>query len=120
MDIRTERLNDAFNRSGLSQTELCNKTGINKGALSSYLSGRYFPKQKAIEALSAALGVSVYYLMGVDEPSSSTDLSLKEAELLDLFRTLNVLGRDKLVEYARDLAGNEKYIKISNSACAAG
>ena len=119
MDIRTERLIEAFNRSGLSQTELCNKTGINKGALSSYLSGRYFPKQKAIEALSSALGVSVYYLMGVDEPSSSADLSSKEAELLDLFRALNVFGRDKLIEYARDLAGNEKYIKISSSVCAA-
>ena len=50
MDIRTQRLNEAFSASGLTQTELCNRTGINKGALSCYLSGQYFPKQKAIEA----------------------------------------------------------------------
>ena len=67
MDIRTQRLNEAFNASGMTQTELCKKTGINKGAMSSYLSGRYFPKQKSIELLSAALNVSILYLMGYDE-----------------------------------------------------
>jgi len=64
MDIRTQRLNEAFNASGMTQTELCEKTGITKGALSSYLSGRYFPKQKAIEALANALNVPIAYLMG--------------------------------------------------------
>lgn len=66
MDIRTERLNKAFKASGLSQSELCDKADINKGALSSYLSGRYFPKQIALEKLSSALNVSISYLMGFD------------------------------------------------------
>ena len=59
MDIRTQRLNKAFYASGLTQTELCEKTGLTKGAISSYLSGRYFPKQKTTEALAKALNVSV-------------------------------------------------------------
>lgn len=67
MDIRTERLNEAFRASGLTQTELCKKTGITKGAMSSYLSGRYFPKQRAIEALADALNVPIPYLMGYDD-----------------------------------------------------
>ncbi len=66
MDIRTERLNKAFKASELSQSELCDKADINKGALSSYLSGRYFPKQIALEKLSSALNVSISYLMGFD------------------------------------------------------
>ena len=66
MDIRTKRLNEAFKASGLSQSELCDKADINKGALSSYLSGRYFPKQIALEKLSSALNVSISYLMGFD------------------------------------------------------
>ena len=73
MDIRTERLIKAFNESGLTQAELCNATGITKGALSSYLSGRYFPKQKAVEKLAAVLKVSVVYLLGMDEASSSSE-----------------------------------------------
>lgn len=70
MDIRTLRLRKAFKESGLTQTEICEKTGINKGALSSYLAGRYFPKQKTLEQLSKILKVSISYLMGIDEPSS--------------------------------------------------
>lgn len=67
MDIRTQRLNEAFNASGLTQTELCERTGLTKGAISSYLSGRYFPKQKTIERLANALNVSIPYLMGYAE-----------------------------------------------------
>ena len=70
MDIRTKRLRNVFEKSGLTQTEVCEKTGINKGALSSYLSGRYFPKQKTIDKLSKVFNVSINYLMGF-EPEHS-------------------------------------------------
>ena len=115
MDKRTERLIEAFNRSELTQVELCKATGITKGALSSYLSGRYFPKQQAIEKLASALNVSVYYLMGLDEPSSSSDSQAAvpadpgEERLLYLYRGLNSVGQTKLNEYAGDLSANEKY-----------
>lgn len=66
MDLRTKRLRDLFEKSGLTQSEVCNKTNINKGALSSYLSGRYFPKQKALEQLAAVFNVSIEYLMGMN------------------------------------------------------
>ena len=65
MDIRTERLRRAFYESGLSQTEICNKTGITKGAMSCYLSGRYFPKQRNLDLLAEVLNVSVDYLLGL-------------------------------------------------------
>ena len=123
MDIRTERLRAAFDASGLTQTELCKKTGINKGALSSYLSGRYFPKQKAIEALSDILGVSVFYLMGLNVPADSSDhlsseLTTDEAYLLELFRSLNPVGKRKAVESIEDLTQIEKYIKIQDRSSA--
>lgn len=96
MDIRTERLNKAFEASGLSQAELCEKAGINKGALSSYLSGRYFPKQVAVEKLSSALGVSVQYLMGYDASTHSHAMSSFDFSdrpnlhrLMDYFATMS-------------------------------
>ncbi len=92
MDIRTERLLQAFNASGYSQTELCEKTGITKGALSSYLSGRYFPKQKALERLSNALGVSIAYLMGHQDDSiakSSSSSGIPD----NSHRSIPVFGR---------------------------
>ena len=68
-DERTKRLRKAVENSGYSQTQLCEITGINKGALSSYLSGRYYPKQQAIEKLSEALNVPIFWLMGYDTES---------------------------------------------------
>lgn len=67
MDIRTLRLREAFYRSGITQTELCTKANINKGAFSSYLSGRYFPKSQTLEKLSKVLDVSISYLMGIED-----------------------------------------------------
>ena len=84
MDIRTERLRRAFYGSGLSQTELCNKTGITKGAMSSYLSGRYFPKQRNLDLLAEALDVSIDYLLGLG--GESVD------QVNDLF--INAYGQD--------------------------
>jgi len=119
MDIRTERLIAAFNESGLTQTELCRKTGINKGAMSSYLSGRYFPKQQAIEKLASVLHVPVFYLMGLDDASSgSSALDPEEERLVEIFRHLNAEGRRRLCEYANDLIDNDKYKKSNLEAVA--
>ena len=84
MDIRTKRLRNVFEKSGLTQTEVCEKTGINKGALSSYLSGRYFPKQKTIDKLSRVFNVSINYLMGF-EPEHT-----QRVDALDLSGITNI------------------------------
>ena len=120
MDIRVTRLNEAFRASGLTQTELCERTGINKGALSSYLSGRYFPKQKSLELLSNALHVSINYLMGHDEASSSTADQLPAADpgedyLISIYRELSNDGKDKLLGYAEDLKASGRYEKKYDS-----
>lgn len=94
MDIRTERLNKAFKASGLSQSELCDKADINKGALSSYLSGRYFPKQIALEKLSSALNVSISYLMGFDivDTADKKSRPLPSNIMLPAGRQIPILG----------------------------
>ena len=74
MDLRTKRLRLLVEKSGMTQSEICDKTGINKGALSSYLSGRYFPKQKTLEKLSELFSVSINYLMGLDSPALSSNI----------------------------------------------
>lgn len=66
MQTLAERLKEAMERIDISQAELVKRTGINKGALSSYLSGRYAPKQKAIFELARALHVSEAWLLGYD------------------------------------------------------
>ena len=68
MQTLAERLKEAMERIDISQAELVKRTGINKGALSSYLSGRYAPKQKAIFELARSLHVSEAWLLGYDVP----------------------------------------------------
>lgn len=111
MDIRTARLNDAFRASGMTQTELCKKTGINKGAMSSYLSGRYFPKQRAIESLADALNVSIPYLMGYDEVATTEGADadyLVDGILIEKIRKLSPSSRTLLDSIVDTLLKEER------------
>ena len=62
------RMRQALQTKGMKQAELADKTGIDKGQISSYLSGKYKPKQENLSLLAAALDVSEYWLMGLDVP----------------------------------------------------
>lgn len=79
-----ERLMEAIKRSELTQTQIVNKTGINKGALSSYINGRYKPKQKNLYLLANILDVSEAWLMGLDVPMNRSSVVLsKEPKILE-------------------------------------
>lgn len=61
---------------GISQSELCERTGIPKSAMSQYLSGAFVPKQKRTYLLAQALGTTPEFLMGTtDNYEKETDLS---------------------------------------------
>lgn len=81
MKTIAERLKEAMDRIDISQAELVKRTGINKGALSSYLSGRYAPKQKAIFELAKALHVSETWLLGYDVPAERDEHMYKSADI---------------------------------------
>ena len=66
MATTSERLKQLLEEKGISQSELAKITGINKGALSSYISGRYKPKQTNTFLLAKALNVNEAWLMGAD------------------------------------------------------
>ena len=63
-----ERIKLALELRELTQSELAEKAHIDKGQLSSYLSGKYKPRQNNIDALSIALDVNEAWLMGFDVP----------------------------------------------------
>ena len=64
----SNRLIFAMTKKNIKQSELVKQTGINKGALSSYINGRYEPKQNNIYLLAKALDVNEAWLMGYDVP----------------------------------------------------
>lgn len=75
MATLAERLREGMRINGFRQSDVVQRTGINKGALSSYLSGRYEPKQNNIYLLAKALNVSEAWLMGADVPMERVDTS---------------------------------------------
>lgn len=62
----SKRIKEGLELRNMSQQELCNLTGISKGQMSSYVTGRYEPKQNNIYLISKALNVSPTWLMGYD------------------------------------------------------
>lgn len=68
MGTTSKRIQKAMELRGLKQTDLVEKTGISKGALSSYISGRYVPKQNNTFLIAKALNVNEAWLMGADVP----------------------------------------------------
>ena len=64
----SDRIKEAMSIKNMKQSELVEKTGISKGALSSYIAGRYIPKQTNTYKIAKALEVDVSWLMGNDVP----------------------------------------------------
>jgi transcriptional regulator with XRE-family HTH domain len=75
------RLRIALDRSGKKQADLVRETGLDRGAISSYLSGKYEPKQRAIYALAVALDVNEAWLLGYDVPMERTAENKKNDQL---------------------------------------
>jgi transcriptional regulator with XRE-family HTH domain len=79
-----QRLREALDRSGKKQADLVRETGLDRGSVSSYLSGKYEPKQKAIYKLAQALDVSESWLLGYDVPMARTQDQKKNDQLAKL------------------------------------
>ena len=86
-----DRLCEAMSLSGLKPSEIVERTGINKGALSSYISGRYKAKQDNLYLLSKVLNVSEPWLMGLDVPRERVPDKLRVARKSPVL--IPVLGR---------------------------
>lgn len=63
-----DRLKEAMTIRGITQSELCEKTGIPKSAMSQYISGAFKPKQQRTYLIAQALNVNEAWIMGYDVP----------------------------------------------------
>ena len=63
-----DRIRELLDYYKINQTEFCKKTGINKSALSNYLSGNRLPRQDQLYKIADAFGINAAWLMGFDVP----------------------------------------------------
>ena len=88
MATTAERIKLAMELRGLKQADLIRKTGINSGAMSCYITGRYLPKQNNIYLMAKALNVDEAWLMGKDVPMERKNdtLSPGDEEFIRLYQ----------------------------------
>lgn len=84
----SDRLREAMTAHGKKQADLVRATGLDRGSISSYLSGKYEPKQKAIGKLAIALNVSEMWLWGYDVPMERTEMQKKNDAIVDIVMKL--------------------------------
>lgn len=128
MDIIAERLRKAMNLRNMRQVDIIQATGMNKGSLSSYLSGKYQPKQTNIYLLAEVLDVNVGWLMGHDVPMEKQEVTLlninplfdnpeygtEEDTLLRYYHLLNEKGQKEALKQIYALTCIDSYSQ-SNS-----
>lgn len=84
----SDRLKEAMAIRKVKQTELSEKTGINKPSISCYLAGKYEPKQTALYKIGKVLEVSEMWLAGYDVPMERPQAQIENDELVDLIDKL--------------------------------
>ncbi len=90
MKINVERLREAMKQRGMTQAQLSRQTGLNKTAISQYLSKRFGPGDDSLAKIAKALDVSEGWLIGcTDRPGKKGQpkLTAKEKQLISKYRS---------------------------------
>lgn len=92
-----QRIKEKRKEAGLNQKELAAKIGLSEASISKYENGKVEDATHTMLAkFAAALGVSVAWLLGVENNSQTlpAPLSQEEHDLVNDFRILNRAGKD--------------------------
>ena len=103
MNALQSNLKQILKDKGLTQTQLADALGISKGTLSDWLSGRYYPRGKYLNAMCEYLNVTMGEL--VSEKRDTTQL---DAEIVSLYTTLPDDKKKQVIDFARFLLRQEK------------
>ena len=108
-----ERIKEAMTIRQKKQVDLSNGTGIDKGSISSYISGRYEPKNEAVFKIASYLNVDEMWLWGYDiqmerpketliaedkasDDQAAFDIAIaKDEELREMLKMFMALPEDK-------------------------
>lgn len=107
-----DRIKEAMEIREIKQAELVEKTGIDKGQMSSYLSGKYKPKQGNLERIANALFVDEAWLMGYDVPMERTTSAKEESpKIMQYYDQLNDIGKHEATKRVEEMTHAPQYMK---------
>lgn len=101
----------------ISQQELADLLGYSRAAISGYEIGRNQPSYEDLKRIAIFFNVTIDYLLGhtlKGEPSfvPSVKLVPEEERLIEIYQSINVKGKKKLLEEAKDILDHPKYTEI--------
>lgn len=97
------RLREAMREKGLSQQELCNRSGVTKSSISHYVNGKTAPDNFQAVKLAKVLDVAPEWLMAVDDPNF---IVVENSPLQKEIASMNEEQLNHLLTYARYLKEN--------------
>ena len=114
----SDRLKEIMRIRAMKQADLARATGLAKGGISNYITGRYEPKSDVISKLAKALNCSEMWLWGYDVPMErqerktvspeESNLSEGEKMMLDLFRRVPEDKQALVLQMIRVALGNQE------------
>ena len=117
-DSASEKIKKARHLMGLTQKQLADKSGLSIATIQGYEQGKYKPKFESLCKIAWALDIPLadftnrifdYTDKEIDESLTNLENETFENSLMKLFSKLNIYGKEKVVDYAKDLADLERY-----------
>lgn len=114
MAYRIKELREAR---GWTQSELADRCGTTQQAIQRYETGAREPRTGVVTEMSAVFGVTISYLLGLDDDPAPHGLRLtpEEQELLDCYRASDSIGKADILAIARIRRGSDQ-IRSARSA----
>ena len=115
-----DRLKDLRKARKITQEQLAAIIGVERSSIGKYEGKSHtIPSDDVKYRIAEYFNVSVDYLMGYSDipnpPLQESQITETERKLIDCFRSLNIEGQEKLIDYADDLVQSGKYIKVDTA-----
>jgi transcriptional regulator with XRE-family HTH domain len=104
------RIREAREAHGWTQAELAERARTTQQSIQRYESGEREPRTSAIVAIAAACGVTVSYILGLDDGPWDA-LSDDEARLVALYRSTDARGKAAIMRTAEGESGVERRVQ---------
>lgn len=100
-----ERLREALDEKRLTQADLAQRIGVTRSVVHGWVHGRFVPKTEKLNRIAVFLNVSEAWLLGVPgaEKGRVEVITPELAELIRIYKLLDVRGRTRLMAYAYNL-----------------
>ncbi len=98
---------DLLWKSGLSETEFCQKAGINRSAVTDWKKGKTKSYKKHLSKIAEVLDTDVEYLLGSEDVATESSLTEAKSALLEKYDQLSAEQQKDVLRYMEFLLSKD-------------